>query len=74
MSEQTPNENIKKLEEVKKTILNHPGVVQARENYLDEVTSHLTEVLKLHFDEKEHQEKFGKITKEMRSFIEKKHM
>jgi hypothetical protein len=74
VSDKTPNEkNLDKLEEIKQTIFKHPGVVQARERYLDEVTSHLNEVLKLHFDEQENQEKFGKIAKEMRAFIEKKH-
>jgi hypothetical protein len=75
VSDKTPNEdNLKKLEEMKQTIFNHPGVKQARERYLDEVTSHLNEVLKLHFDENENKDKFNKIIKEMRAFIEKKHL
>lgn len=75
MEEQTQHEqSLKALEEVKQKILNHPGVKQAREQYLDKVIAHLNEVLKLHFDEQDNQEKFDKIAKEMRVFIEKMHL
>lgn len=74
MEENTQNtDQMKALEEVKQKILKHPGVQQAREQYIIKVTTRLEEVLKLHFDEQENREKFNKITKEIRAYIEELH-